>query len=97
MLFQFRRRHHAGHQPRRQCRLRVERRTLPDHDRRLHQRHQPGDALGTAKTGHQAELDLGQAELQPGIIRDEPCVTGQRHFQSAAQGMAIDRGNKGFA
>ena len=57
--------------------------------------HQPRQALRAGEAGHQAELDLGLAELR-GVGR-EPQRAGHRQLAAAAQGEAVDRGDDGLA
>jgi hypothetical protein len=44
---------------------------------------QPGQPLGAARAGDEAELDLGLAEL--GVVGDDPPVAGQRQLAAAAE------------
>ena len=57
--------------------------------RRLHA-DQAGQALGAAAAGEEADLDLGQAELNLVVVGDDPVVTGQRQLEPAAQRQAVD-------
>jgi hypothetical protein len=52
---------------------------------------QAGQPLGTACTGEHAEEDLRHA--QTGVLRREAQVAGQRRFEAAAQGEAVDGGD----
>ncbi|KAG0776334.1 hypothetical protein G6F22_012643 [Rhizopus arrhizus] len=57
--------------------------------------HQPGQALRPAVAGNEAQLDLGQAHA--GCGRGDAEGAGQRQLQAAAEGIAVDHGNRGDA
>ena len=64
-------------------------------EQQLHQRvddpehpHGAGDAAGARE---QAELDLGEAELDLGVIDHDPVMAGQADLQAAAERGAVDR------
>ena len=46
-----------------------------------------------AETGMDAEHDLGQAEHRLGVVHADAIAAGQREFESAAEAVAIDRGD----
>jgi hypothetical protein len=58
---------------------------------------QPGEPLGASGPGQQAHLNLGEAELDPGIIQRHPVVAGQAQLQTAAQGGSVDGRHEGLA
>ena len=62
---------------------------------RGHQAAQARQALGAARAGDQAQVDLGQA--QPGARQHHPVMAAQRHLQPAAQGGAVQDADHGFA
>ncbi len=53
--------------------------------------HQLGEALGTAGAGQEPHRGLRQPQL--GLLLGDADVAGQRHFQSAPHGIAIDGGD----
>jgi hypothetical protein len=57
--------------------------------------HQARGALGTAGTGHQAQVHLGQAHLRGGQC--QAVVRTQRHFQPTTQGGTLQGGHHGLA
>ena len=65
------------------------------HLQRLVGAHQARQALGAAEAGDDAELDLGLAE--DGRARGDPHVAGHRQLAAAAEGEAVDRGDRGDA
>jgi hypothetical protein len=66
------------------------------HHRRL-DADQAGQALGAAAAGEEADLDLGQAQLDLRAVADHAVVTGQGQFETAAEGEAVDRGGHRLA
>ena len=60
----------------------------PEHPYRAH------DAAGT---GQQPELNLGEAELDRGVIERDPVVARQADLEAAAQRGAVDRGDDRLA
>ena len=65
----------------------------------LHQRvddaQHPHRAHDAAGAGQQAELHLGEAHLDLGVIDGDAVVRGQADLQAAAQRRAVDRGDDG--
>src|SRR5690606_19064586 len=64
-----------------------------DHLERRTGTDEPWQAIRSTRTGNQAELHLGQAELGLGMIRCNPVVGGQCQFESAAETRAVNRGD----
>ena len=62
------------------------------HQRRLDAEH-PDDAGDAAAAGQQAEGGLGQADLDLGVVDDDPVVAGQGDLEAAAERGAVDRGD----
>ncbi len=56
---------------------------------------QARQALRAACAGQQAEVHFGQADA--GVLRQHTVVAGQRHFEAAAQGQAVDGTGHWFA
>src|SRR6266851_2182310 len=54
--------------------------------------HEPGQSLGAAGSGDEAELDLGQAEPPPGAAH--PHRARHRELQPAAERQAVHRGDR---
>src|SRR6185436_16611353 len=50
----------------------------------------PGEALGAAGAGQDAEADLGEADL-PRASAGDAEITGQRDLEAAADGVAVER------
>jgi len=66
-----------------------------DHLQRPFDANQARQALGAAGTGQQADLHFRQADL--GIDQGDAVMAGERHFQTAAQGGAVDHGDARLA
>ncbi len=56
-----------------------------------------GQTLGAAAARQQADLGLGQADLDLPIFGGDTVVTGQTDLVTTTQGMAVDRGHEGLA
>ena len=83
-----------AHQPDLQGTLGVD---VPGSEDQLHgvgRAHQPGQTLGAAKAGGDAQAHLGLAEL--GFLAGHPDVTGHGQLAAAAQGKAVHRGDGGL-
>ena len=50
-----------------------------------------GQAHHAAASGKQAQGDFGQAELYRAMVAGEAVIAGQRQFEAAAEGRAVDR------
>ena len=64
------------------------------HFQRLLCAHHPRQALGAARTRQHAEFDFRQA--QQGVFDRHPVGAGQRQFQAAAEGRAVNGGHRGL-
>ena len=62
-----------------------------DHLERHLRADEPRQALGPAAPRQDADQDLGQPDLGAG--NGDPVVRGERQFEPAAQGIAVDRGD----
>ncbi len=65
-----------------------------DHLQGLGYADQPGQPLRAARSGEEAQLDLGQTALR--VARGDPVVAPERHFEPAAEGRAVERGDDGL-
>ena len=57
----------------------------------------PGQSLGSATAGKQAQRHLRQAQLNADVVNRHAMVAGQGDLQTTAQGRAVDSGHHGFA
>jgi hypothetical protein len=77
--------------------LQIDRFALQQQRHRLLRRHDARHALGAARAGEQADLDLGQAETRLGIFSGDAIVAGQRQLEAAAECEPVDRGHPRLA
>ena len=91
------RRHHGVDDARSQRRLRIERLTLEQvRHRRLNAEH-ARESLRAAARGQQADLHLGQADLQTRNVGDESLMAGERNFEATPHRRTVDRTSDGLA
>ncbi len=55
---------------------------------------QAWQSLRASATGYQSVDDLGEADLRG--VRDDPQIAGEGHFEAAAEGVSVDRGDGGL-
>ena len=88
-------RHHFIDDPRLLRLLRRHRLARQQHRQRAGQSDQPRQAHRAAPAGKDAELHLGQADVDRAVIRGDAIGAGQRQLQPAAQAIAVDGGDGG--
>ncbi len=77
--------------------MRIDVRALQDERQRLHGANQPRQTLRAATAGQQPDLRFRQSQLNLRIVRDDPIMARERHFETAAQRETIDRGRNRLA
>ena len=77
--------------------LRIDAGALQDERQRLHGADQTRQALRAAAAGQQSHFRFRQTELQLRIVGDDAIMAGERHFETAAQRQAVDRGRDRLA